>query len=151
MNRTQRSSSLWHKVQAFFHLWSGRVHRHYGIVYSDRQEFISAVESYGRAAELNPGLGVAYLERGILLWRELGRATHAVRDLTAALTIHPNWPVALFNRGMAYQATGNYQAAMDDLDAYLQLGEPKWRDPAARQLALIRSMFDESPHKGAQA
>jgi tetratricopeptide (TPR) repeat protein len=144
-------SGLWEKVQALYHLWSGRVHRHYGIVYSDRNEFLSAVESYGRATELNPRLGLAYLERGILLWRELGRATHAVRDLTLALDVRPNWPTALFNRGLAHETTGNYRAAMDDLTAYLSLGEKKWRGHATRQLALLRSLFEDSPAEGSQA
>ena len=82
MPQSAKPPNLWARVKAYFHLWSGRVHRHYGIVYADPAEFISAVEEYGRAMELNPRMSVAFLDRGTILWRELGRASHAVRDLT---------------------------------------------------------------------
>ncbi len=129
------------RLQAMYYLWSGRVHRHYGIVHADTDEFQSAVEDYQRAVGVNPGLGIAYLERGILLWRELGRFPHAIRDLNLALGLRPDWPEALFNRGMAQQAAGNYEAAAQDMMAYLALGEDTWRDAAARQLRSIRMML----------
>lgn len=135
------SHSSWlQRVRAYLHFWSARVHRHYGIVYADKQEFQSAVEAYARASNLHPLLERAYLERGILLWRELGRSTHAIRDLSAALSLHPNWPDALFNRALAYHAAGNFAAAMEDLNAYLALDDETWRDDAASQLAQIRDL-----------
>jgi tetratricopeptide (TPR) repeat protein len=129
------------RLQAMFYLWSGRVHRHYGIVHADTGEFLSAVEDYQRAVTKNPRLGIAYLERGILLWRELGRSPHAVRDLNSALGLYPDWPEALFNRGMAYQIAGNYEAAAQDMIAYLALDEDTWRDSATRQLRTLRVML----------
>jgi tetratricopeptide (TPR) repeat protein len=132
-------------MRAIFHLWSGRVHRHYGIRSGDPREFQSAVESYARAIKLNPEMGVAFLERGILLWRELTRATHAIRDLSMALGLRPEWPEALFNRAMAYQAAGNYTAAAEDLTAYLALPGGGWRDEASRQLAMIQALLDGKP------
>src|SRR5574341_1355999 len=141
MAASEKSPSLWHSFIAFLHLWSGRVHRHYGIVYADPQEFVSAVESYGRAVQHNPRLAVAYLERGILLWRELGRAGHAVRDLNTALTLRPAWPEALFNRGQAYQAAGDYSAALSDLAGYLDLGHAAWQENAAIQVEHLRAIL----------
>jgi tetratricopeptide (TPR) repeat protein len=142
---TQSKAGLFVRIRAQLLLRSARIHRHYGIVHADKAEFLSAVEHYGKAIKLNPGLGAAYLERGILEWRELGRATHAVRDLTAALALRPNWPDALFNRAMAYQATGDYQSAMTDLAAYLDQGDDTWRHDAANQLRQIRSLYPPSP------
>jgi tetratricopeptide (TPR) repeat protein len=129
------------QLRAMFYLWSGRVHRHYGIIHADTDEFQSAVEAYQRAVMIDPSLGIAYLERGILLWRELGRSPHAVRDLNFALGLRPDWPEALFNRGMAYQAAGDYESAAQDMVAYLALGEDTWREYAMRQLKAIRVML----------
>lgn len=146
----QKPPTVWHRLQAFVHLWSGRVHRHYGIVHADHREFVSAVESYGHAVKLNPALGIAYLERGILLWRELGRAPHAIRDLSTALSLRPGWPEALFNRGQAYQAAGNYRAAFTDLAAYLSLGHGNWQENAARQIEHLRAIVEALPDAGGQ-
>jgi tetratricopeptide (TPR) repeat protein len=136
---------LFKRIRAWLFLRSGRIHRHYGIVHSDRDEFLSAVEHYGKAIKLNPTLSAALLERGTLEWRELGRATHAIRDLTTALALRPDWPEALFNRAMAHQAAGDYQAAMRDLSAYLDQGDDKWRHDAANQLKQIRALFPNVP------
>jgi tetratricopeptide (TPR) repeat protein len=148
---SNKSPTLWHKVLAFLHLWSGRVHRHYGIVYTDREEFISAVESYARAVQLDPGLAVAYLERGILLWRELGRAGHAVRDLSTALKLRPAWPEALFNRGQAYQSAGNYRAALSDLAGYLDLGHAAWQENAEVQVEHLRAILEAQSYDSREA
>ena len=134
--------TIFKRVRARLYLWSGRIHRHYGIVHADRNEFVSAIEDYGKAVKMNPSLDIAYLERGTILWRELGRATHAIRDLTFALNSRPNWPDALFNRALAYQAAGNYEAAMDDFSSYLEQGDDRWRHDAASQLQQIRALFD---------
>lgn len=140
--------SVGKRIKAIWYLWSARVHRHYGLAHADKEEFLSAVEDYRRAMECNPNLAPAYLERGILLWRELGRASHALRDLNTALTLKPNWGDALFTRGLAYQAAGDYHAAMNDLDAYVKQGDKKWRSDAASQLALIQSMYDRPSADG---
>ncbi len=145
MSAVRRRPGIWRRIRAAYHLWSGRVHRHYGIVHYDTREFISAVEQYGEATSLNPLLADAYLERGILQWRELGRAPHAIRDLTTALALRPGWAEALFNRGLAHQAAGNFGAAMDDLAAYLDLGEETWRETAASQLAHLRELLNGHP------
>jgi tetratricopeptide (TPR) repeat protein len=142
---TTPEPSLFKRIRAQLFLRSGRIHRHYGIVHSDKNEFLSAIEHYEKAIKLNPTLGAALLERGTLEWRELGRATHAIRDLTAALALRPDWPDALFNRAMAYQAAGDYHAAMRDLSAYLDQGDDKWRHDAANQLKQIRALFPNAP------
>src|SRR5687767_9021247 len=68
---TPSEPGLFKRLRAQVFLRSARIHRHYGIVHSDKNEFLSAVEHYGKAIKLNPTLGTALLERGTLEWREL--------------------------------------------------------------------------------
>jgi tetratricopeptide (TPR) repeat protein len=129
---------------ARFYLWRGSAHRHFGIRDHNLHEFARAVEDYTRALALDPGLGAAYLQRGVLYWRELDRATDAVADLTAALKVQPGWPEVLFCRGLAFQALGNWQAAIRDLSRYLASGDSTWREAAQGQLTLIRALVGEA-------
>ena len=137
----RKSSGPLRSFRAAMHLWSGRVHRHYGIVHADEKEFANAVESYKRALRLNPNLAIAFLELGIIEWRELGRATHALQNLTRALELSPDWPVALFNRGQAHQRAGDYENALGDLQRYVKTGDNVWHDDALRLIALIENML----------
>lgn len=141
MTHTSEHSNLFQRLRAFYFLWRGKVRRHWGIVFNSSVEFARAVELYSRAVKLNPALSVAYLERGILFWRELNQATRAIADFDTALELRPGWPEAFFCRGVAYQTIGNYQAAVQDLDAYLRSGDEAWRESATRQVALIRSLL----------
>lgn len=138
MDRKPAQTTVWQIGVSFFYIWSARVHRHFGIVLCSRDEYANAVSEYGRALDVNPAYADAYLERGILLWRELGAAKQAVADFTAALRLHPGWPVALFFRGLAHQGMGNYPAAIHDLSTYLESGDLSWQRDAARQLSLIQ-------------
>jgi tetratricopeptide (TPR) repeat protein len=137
------SLSFWKRLQAACFLWLGKVHRHYGIVLGSQAEFARAIGCYGRALALDPTLSQAHLERGILLWRELGQSSQAVADFNAALALRPGWPEPIFCRGMAHQSMGNYRAAIQDLAAYIASDDQTWRDHAVRQLALIRALLQE--------
>ena len=137
MDRKSGQLTIWQYGVSFFYMWSARVHRHFGIVFCARDEYTHAVSDYSRALALNPGFAEAYLERGILLWRELGQAGQAVVDFTAALRLRPSWPVPLFFRGLAHQETSDYSAAIHDLSTYLESGDGSWRSDATRQLSLM--------------
>ncbi|MBN1311023.1 MAG: hypothetical protein JXB30_06350 [Anaerolineae bacterium] len=140
--------NIWRYGVSFFYLWLARIHRHFGIVFSGKAEYASAVRDYTRALDINPGLAKAYLERGILLWRELGQAGQAVVDFTAALHLYPAWPEALFFRGLAHQGISDYSAAIRDLSAYLDTEDLAWRENATRQLHLIRMIWDGMGEEG---
>jgi tetratricopeptide (TPR) repeat protein len=144
MLRRSHSPSALERLRAIVHLWSARTHRHYGIVYGDRQEFVDAVDEYTHALGLNPALQRGYLERGILFWRELNHPRRAIADLTAALDLQPGWPEALFCRGLAYEAAGEFSAAIRDLSDYLVSNDRAWRESAQTQLELLRSMVGEA-------
>jgi tetratricopeptide (TPR) repeat protein len=142
MERRSRQVNIWQYGGAFFYLWSARIHRHFGIVFAEKREYASAVRDYTRALKSNPRLARAYLERGILLWRELGQAEQAIGDFTVALRLDSAWPEALFFRGLAHQGISDYPAAIGDLSSYLDTGDRSWRDNATRQLHLMRMIWD---------
>ena len=144
MRDKSQTTTLWARLRGIFHFWSARTHRHYGIVSGDVQEFEDAVNEYGRAIASNPALRRAYLERGILYWRELNHPQRAIADLTAALGLSPGWPEALFCRGLAYEAAGDFPAAIDDLARYVSSNDLAWRAAAERQLVLLRSLSGEA-------
>ena len=84
------------------------------------------------------------LERGILLWRELGRAGEALADFDALLAEDPHYGPALFCRALAAQEDGRYQAALNDLDTYLALPDPEaYQDEASRTAVLLRELLAE--------
>lgn len=143
MPPTRRAPNTFDRIRATFHFWSARAHRHYGIVYGDRQEFEDAVDDYTRAISANPALRRAYLERGVLFWRELNHPRRAILDLSAALELTPGWGEALFCRGLAYGAAGDFAAAIHDLSDYLNSGETAWRADALSQLEVLRTLVGQ--------
>jgi len=126
------------------HFWLARISRHYGLLYRDNREFERAIQSYGAVVELNPAHIRPYLERGNLLWREMGQPHKAIDDFNRVLNIRPGWPVAIFCRAMAHQAAGNHSSAINDLDLYLQTGDTEWKGEASRQIALLKIVYPES-------
>lgn len=138
MDRKSGQLTIWHYGVSFLYTWLARVHRHFGIVYGTREHYVRAVSDYSRALAINPRSAETYLERGIILWRELGQAGQAIKDFTVALNLRPAWPVPLFFRALAHQETSDYAAAIHDLSSYLESGDRSWREDATRQLFLIR-------------
>ena len=133
-------SAIWQQWQALRYLWMARMHRHFGILSHDAREFLAAISYYDRALDINRSLSRAYLERGILYWRELNESRRAIVDLNTALRLRPAWPEALFCRGLAHQTAGNLAQARQDFEAYLSSGDRAWRDDSSRQVQLIHLM-----------
>jgi len=100
-----------------------------------------AVDHFTRAIELDPEFAEAYLQRGILYWREIQNYYRAARDLTRALELQPARREALFNRAIAYQLRGDFDRAIDDFQNFLETaGDSPWRDSAEIQLAGLREL-----------
>ena len=121
--------SYWPKymIARWYHL-VGATHRHIGNAYGLRVQYEAAVDDFTRALCWDPNFAQAYLDRGILYWRELDHPRRAILDLTTAVTIDPNLSEALFNRGVAYQQLREYAEAIADFQAYLSEGKhPYWR------------------------
>lgn len=76
---------------------------------------------FGRAYALDPLLRVARLDRGILYWREMGQVKEALADFDALLAEDAEYAPAMLNRGLALQAMGQYEEALDSLERYLKM------------------------------
>lgn len=143
MSKSSYDIPMLTRIHALLIFWRARSYRHYGIMRLDRQSYTDAVRLYTEALKFDPSLSRAYLERGILWWRELNEPVKAVRDLTSALELRPGWPYALFCRGLAHHAAGDYAAAIADLTRYIESGERAWRDEATRQISAMQVVHAE--------
>lgn len=127
---------LWlQHLRAIWHYWLGAAHRHWGNTRGDVLEYEEAVRNFSLAIDLDPTMPQAYLDRGILYWRELNHPRKALLDLNQALELDPELHEARFNRGLAYQQLGEYQRARAEFLAYLDVGEhPHWLEYAEKMV-----------------
>ncbi len=137
----------WSRIQAWWHYWLGASYRHWANARGDRESYHAAIREFDRALALNPTLAQAHLDRGILYWRELDHPRRALVDLTQALELDPELHEARFNRGVAYQQLGEYEAAIEEFQAYLAVGEhPYWREYAEKMVIELREWVEEEDH-----
>lgn len=146
MNLVQR----WTRAAlAYFHYMLAASHRHFGNKYSLRPEYEQAVDAFTRAITYDPDFARAYMERGILFWRELDHPRRAVIDLTTAYELDATLIEARFNRGIAHQQLREYADALADFRAYLSQGDhPYWREYAEN---MIRELEEWIPTSGDDA
>jgi tetratricopeptide (TPR) repeat protein len=120
-------------------------HRHFGNLYSKRQEYQAAVSNYTRAIRRDPTYTDVYFSRGVLYWREFTAPQLAIEDLTRVLTLEPTWAEAYFNRALAYKMQRDYARAIVDFERYLEEGmDDFWLDAARIQLAELRDELADS-------
>lgn len=120
-----------------FYMW-GSLHRSFGNRSNFRREHRYAVRRFGQAYDLDPRLREARLDRGIILYRELGLLDDAQADFDALLDEDPTYGPALLNRAMLFQEQGHYKLALGDLEHYLALpkdDDEYWR--IANRTAII--------------
>ncbi len=79
-----------------------------------------ALADYSRAIRLDPGLAVAYVNRGIIRY-ETGQFAAAVGDYDAAIRLRPDLPEAWNNRSLARHRLGLYEQAKADFDQTIRL------------------------------
>ena len=133
--------STWRAVRARWHFMRATFHRHWGNLGSGRIAYERAVDQFTRAIDLDPQFADAYMQRGILYWREIQNYHRAARDLTHVLELDPGRSDALFNRAVAYQLRGDFDHAIDDFQKYLETaGDSHWRESAEIQLAGLREL-----------
>ena len=114
-------------IARYYYSW-GLSHRYVANRFGLEWEYDRAARYFSKAIRWDPGYARAYLDRGILNWRELDNPRQAVHDLTLAHTLNENLTEARFNRGVAHQELGTYDRAIADFKAYLEVGEhPHWR------------------------
>ncbi|MCI0396059.1 MAG: tetratricopeptide repeat protein [Chloroflexi bacterium] len=127
-----------------YYMW-GSLHRNFGNSTSFQREHRAAVHRFTQAYEMDPALRQARLDRGILLWREMGRAEEALSDFNALLAEDPDYAPALLNRAMVAQEAGRYADALADLERYLSLPveDEEYRSVARRTAALLQEIVQE--------
>lgn len=128
----------------------GSLHRNFGNKSNFLREHRSAVHRFSQAYEVDPSFREARLDRGIILYREMGRLDEALSDFDALLDEDPAYGPALLNRAMIFQELGRYADALRDLEAYLALpkeDEEYWRI-ATRTADVLREILAEMPPDG---
>jgi tetratricopeptide (TPR) repeat protein len=134
-------------VARFYYLLS-ESHRYFGNRYNLKSEQEKAIQALDRAIAANPQYARAYMERGILYWREMDQPRRAILDLTLAYQLEPTLIEARFNRGIAHQQLREYAEAIADFEAYLAEGRhPYWREYAETMIRELKEWVPE-PENG---
>jgi len=122
--------------------------RFWGLRYHNSLFFKRAERQFSRALELDKGMEQAYLNRGILRYRELGDWAGAVQDFSTIIGQNPMHADAIFNRAMAYYHGGDYYDAAQNFAAYLQVApDGRWAHTSNVQLHMLESILDDLPQK----
>jgi len=122
--------------------WGG-LHRLFGNTNSMRSEHEAAVRYFNKAYEIDPTFQRVRLERGILLFRELGRYDEALADFNALLVDESGYErETLFNRALLYQQIARYQDALADLNAFLDLPPGDYYQEAARMREVLQALLN---------
>jgi tetratricopeptide (TPR) repeat protein len=130
---------LWQMISSRFHYFVGISYQYFGNAHSLRSEYEKAISAYSRAIAVDPTYARAYLNRGILYWREIDHPRRAILDLTIAHDLDPALAEAQFNRGIAHQQLREYKEAIRDFQAYLEEGDhPYWREYAESMIQELR-------------
>ncbi|MEL6350937.1 MAG: tetratricopeptide repeat protein [Cyanobacteria bacterium J06627_28] len=109
-----------------------------GFLRSESNQAIEAIDDFTEALALRPDYLEAYVQRGLTIEGYLGDRVTAIPDYLAAVQLDPNnSPEAHWNRGQAYMALNNLQAANADYDTAIALDDQYIRPYVSR--AVIRS------------
>ena len=108
-----------------------------------RELFLRSEAAFSRALELDHQFHRARFDRGLLYWREMNAPSRAITDFNA---VQDHYPEALFLRGMAYQALGDYHNAIRDLEMFLNVQpHSRWVGNVLSQLETLYAILDELP------
>ena len=80
---------------------------------SHKGDFLSAIEKYTKALNINPKSVAAYNNRGIA-HKHMGNFEAAIKDFTSALNIDPKHGSSYYNRANAKHHMGNLESAIED-------------------------------------
>jgi tetratricopeptide (TPR) repeat protein len=137
---------IWAHARAWLAYQRGMMLRFWGHRMVRRRYYEGAARAFSDAVLHRPDYVDAYLARGLIYWRELQDGPAAVADFSRVLTLSPTFSEALFYRGMAYQITANYAAAVEDLrDAIARAPNAIWAENAYRQMVMLESILEDLP------
>ena len=125
--------------------WGG-LHRLFGNRSSIRSEHEAAVRYFTKAYEIDPTFQRVRLERGILLFRELGRYDEALADFNFLLDEQSDYSnLALLNRALLHQQNAQFEEALTDFDAFLEQPHDDYYAEAVRMRNVLHALLsDES-------
>lgn len=117
-----------------------------GLVEMAEEHPVEAYQILSLAITHDPSLVAAWTNRAILAFED-EKYAEAIDDLTHALTLEENATV-LYNRGIAYQAHGAWQAAIDDFSHALSLDEEDAQDILYRRSCCYEQLgqTDQAQH-----
>lgn len=91
-----------------------------GNLYYDTQQYKDAIDYYRKSLQADPKNPAVRTDMGTSYWL-LGDADHAIAAFTDALKYAPNWPTALFNRGVVkWRGKMDVKGAVADWEALLK-------------------------------
>jgi regulator of sirC expression with transglutaminase-like and TPR domain len=94
------------------------VHGNLGVVFSHQGKYVAAAHEYEKALHLDRHFPAAWYNWGNDLLVS-GEYPKAIKLFTRSLSLHPNDPWALNNRGMAYRKRGKEKKARRDFEEAL--------------------------------
>jgi tetratricopeptide (TPR) repeat protein len=85
-----------------------------GIINDDVKNYAAAWADFDASIKLNPGLGDAWLNRGVSLIRMKERPEEALSNIEQGVALGPSLPqVGFYDLGVAHQSLGHIQEAYD--------------------------------------
>ncbi|HEX8258088.1 MAG TPA: hypothetical protein VF589_10685 [Allosphingosinicella sp.] len=106
-------------------------HVNRGIVRFHKGQYDAAIRDFDVAIARDGNQAEAYLNKGVVMLRKPGGVGEAVPLFTTAIEMRTKKPaLAYLGRGMAYELSGNVNAAYADYKQ-ANLLAPKWKAPAA--------------------
>ena len=109
-----------------------------GFVYSTYGDCSKAIQDYSKAIELDPSMAVAYFNRAQAEQR-IQRFDEAIADMDKAIELDKDRPADDYaNRGIIYQAMGEYKRAIEDFKASLRVDPQNIYALAHIQASFIR-------------
>lgn len=142
--RDQRLLKVLGRMLSRFYYLLAESHRYFGNTYSLKLEQQNAIRALDCAIRHDPHYARAYMERGILYWREMDHPRRAIHDLTTAYDLDPDLIEAKFNRGIAHQQLSEYGEAVADFKAYLAGGKhPYWCEYARNMIQELEAWISE--------
>jgi tetratricopeptide (TPR) repeat protein len=136
----------WRRAQAYWWFAWAQSLTYWGNRLVSRMLYDWAISAYGRVLTVSPAHAQAYCRRGALKGREFDDYTGAIRDLSAAIELRPEWAEPYLQRGLLHRFHGRVSAerALEDLRRYLELGaSPFWRSEVERQIEMLEAEIDE--------
>lgn len=126
-----------------FYTWGG-LHRLFGNRNSMRSEHEAAVRYFTKAYEIDPTFHRVRLERGILLFRELGQYDEAMSDFDFLIEEDSDYRnLGLLNRALLHQQNAQFEDAIADLDDFLEQPDDTYYAEASRMREVLDAMLSD--------